>query len=182
MQTSKNKYAKSKRTRLKPFMHKVDVWFPTLTYNKLRDQALANGLDISQAASNDLYRSLHDGVDRSVSWFIPAVDDCSTHKNVTDVLSKFILATLKTGISQDDLIMNALDSYLEYGEIVRALNYMLESDLIDIDKKGIIKYKYFSPIEKKDSLGNFKGKKVYAKIKDKKPERESLVNKPRRTK
>jgi len=163
-------------------MHKVDVWLPTLTYNKLRDRALLNQLDVSQVASNDLYRAINDGYASHASWFIPVVGDASVHKDVIDVLSKFILATLKTGISQDDLIMNGLDSYLAYGEIVNALNYMRESNLIEHGGDGIIKYKYFSPIEKKDSLGNFKGKKVYAKIKDKKPERESLVNKPRRTK
>ena len=177
-----SKYAKTKRTRLKPFMHKVDVWLPTLTYNRLRDRALTNGLDISQLASNDLYRSLNSGIPTPTTWFIPAVSDVSVHKEVTDVISKFILATLKTGISQDDLVMNALDSYIEYAEIVKALNYMLESDLIDIDSAGILRYKYYSPIEKKDSLGNFKGKKVYSRIKDDKPKRESLVNKPRRTK
>lgn len=178
----KSKYAKTKRARLKPFMHKVDVWLPTLTYNRLRDRALVNQLGISQVASNDLYRSLNDGLVSPATWFIPTVSDTTVYKNVIDVLSKFILATLKTGISQDDLIMNALDSCLEYGEIVRALNQMRESNLIDIDDNGILRYKYFSPIEKKDSLGNFKGKKVYSRVKDNKPKRESLVNKPRRTK
>lgn len=180
---SKNKYAKSKRARLKPFMHKVDVWLPTKTYNKLRDLAMVNGQDIEQLAANGLYRTINGEPQLLYPWAIPTITDVSGNlQHVVDILGKFILATLKTGIHQDDVMMNGLDSNLSYEEIVRSLNQMSEGGLFEVDSAGIIRYKYYSPIEKKQTLSRFKGKKVDSKVKATKPKIEPLVKKQRRTK
>lgn len=177
---SKNKYAQrtGRSKRLKEFMHKVEVWLPTLTYNRLKQSALVQGLEVEQLAANGLYRTINANHGSLVSWYIPEIKGVTDNLNrVVDILSKFILATLKTGISQDDLMMNALDSHVSYEEIIRALNQMSETGMIEVDDKGILRYKYFSPIEKHDSLVRFKGKKVISKIKAEPIKRESLVKK-----
>lgn len=159
-------------------MHELRVWLPTLTYNRLKQSALVQGLEVEQLAANGLYRTINANDGSLVSWYIPEIKGVTDNLNrVVDILSKFILATLKTGISQDDLMMNALDSHVSYEEIVRALNQMSETGMIEVDDKGILRYKYFSPIEKYDSLVRFKGKKVISKIKAEPIKRESLVKK-----
>lgn len=158
-------------------MHKVDVWLPTMTYNKLKDRAMVQGQDISQLASNGLYRAINCNSPDLVSWYIPMFTGMVSYPaKVVDILGKFILATLKTGISQDDIMMNGLDSNVSYEEIAKALSYMLANNMIEVED-GIIKYKYYSPIEKQNVLSRFKDKKVDSKVTKIKTKRESLVKK-----
>lgn len=182
----KNKYATKrgkKSKQLKEFMHKVEVWLPTKTYNKLRDQALLQDSDMAQLAANGLYRVINTELYMTTPWYIKILTEVNENCKVSvEILSKFILATLRTGISQDDIMMNGFDSNLDHVEIVNALNWMVRDGYIEIDKHGIIRYKFYGTVDKANVVGRFKGKKVDSSKLKVKPKIESLVTKqPRRT-
>lgn len=170
----KNKYAvgKRKRTMLKPFMEKVVVWLPTLTANRLRNEAMSKGRYVEQAASNLLYGALNNSI--IGSWAIPElpIDSLKRDEYNEELLGKFILATLKTGIHQDDLVMNALDSGLKYIDILHGINGLMSDGVIEF-KNGIVKFKYYGKVKR--SLASFKGKKI--KTKEDKPKPVQLVKK-----
>lgn len=182
----KNKYATKrgkKSKQLKEFMHKVEVWLPTKTYNKLRDQALLQDSDMAQLAANGLYRVINTEPGVTIPWYIATLTEVNENCKVSvEILSKFILATLRTGISQDDIVMNGFDSNLDYEEIINALNWMVKAGIIEIDERGIIRYKFYGAVDQANVVGRFKGKKVDSSKLKVKPKIESLVKKqPRRT-
>lgn len=171
----KNKYAVAgrKRTPLRPFMHKVEVWLPTKTYNKLGEQAMSNGRPITQLAANVLYSALN--MDKPVAgWDITGFKQSNPPRDEhnEELLGKFILATLKTGIHQDDLVMNAVDSGLKYIDILHGINGLMSDGVIEF-KNGIVKFKYYGKVKR--SLASFKGNKI--KTKEDKPKPAQLVKK-----
>jgi hypothetical protein len=170
----KNKYAVGgrRRTPLRQFMHKVEVWLPTKTYNKLGERAMVKGRSIGQLAANVLYSALN--CDHVLGWNILGLKQSNPPRDEQneELLGKFIVATLKTGIHQDDLYMNAVDSGLKENEINDAINGLMNDGVIEF-KNGIVKYKYYGKVKR--SLASFKGNKI--KTKEDKPKPVQLVKK-----
>ena len=181
---SKNKYAQrtGRSKRLKDFMHKVEVWLPTKTYNTLKQRALAQGQDMSIMAALGLYRAINSNSPMLDDFYIPfVVSNQGIQKRIVDTLSKYILATLKSGIKTQDLMMLGLDAGVSFDNVSFGLSYLINQSYIEQNDDGFIRYKYYGPIARERSLNTFKGKKVVTKEKKPKQKRESLVKKPRRT-
>ena len=167
---SKNKYAQrtGRSKRLKEFMHKVEVWLPTKTYNTLKQRALAQGQDMSIMAALGLYRAINSNSPMLDDFYIPyVVNNLGFAKEYADVLSTFVLATLKTGIHAQDAMMLGLDAGLSAEAVSLGLSYMINQGYLEENDDGFIRYKYYGPIARERSLNTFKGVKIVTK--EKKP-------------
>ena len=181
---SKNKYAKNtgRPKRLKEFMHKVEVWLPTKTYNMLKDRAITQGQDESLMASLGLYRALNVNSTLLVDFYVPfVVSTQAADKTIVDILSKYILATMKSGISTQDLVMLGIDAGLTMDSIAFGLSYLINEGLIERNDDGKIRFDYNKPLNKTTTLATFKGVKIVTVDKKQKQQRESLINKRSRT-
>ena len=182
---SKNKYAQrtGRSKRLKDFMHKVELWLPTKSYNTLKQRALAQGQDMSIMAALGLYRAINSNSPMLDDFYIPfVVSNQGIQKRIVDTLSKYILATLKSGIKTQDLMMLGLDAGISFDNVSFGLSYLINEGYIEQNDDGMIRYKYYKNPLKESTLATFKGVKVITKEKKPKQQRESLVKKPRRTK
>lgn len=166
----KNKYATPKSRPLKQFMHKIEVWVPTKTYNRLRDAALISNRSIEQLSSNILFKT---DLEYKYGWEIPRLIDSKARNQIAeDIIGKFIVASLKTGMHIDDVFMNALDTGLNWFVICEALNGLMNDNKITF-KDNVFKYVYYGFVKK--PLNKLKGVKI--KTKDDKPKPKQLVKK-----
>jgi len=144
-------------------MHKVELWLPTKTYNKLVNDTMANGGDVSQKAANVLYGRLNHETPTTLVWpFRPSANP-QKDSYVEEILNRFITPTVMCGISQDDLIMNGLDSGLNYEDICDCIQVMIDTSVWKRDGKNKIHFKYSPDIKEKDTLRKFKNEKVTIK-------------------
>ena len=162
----KNKYATPKSRPLKQFMNKIEVWVPTKTYNGLRDMSVRLNRTVEQLSSNIVFD--HD----CLTYSLPIITNPKRDKVYEDIIGKFIVASLKTGIHIDDVFMNALDSGISQDEIIDALNGLMNDKKITF-KDNVFKYVYYGFVKK--PLNKLKGVKI--KTKDDKPKPKQLVKK-----
>lgn len=160
----KNKYAIGKqKKRIRSFMHKVELWLPTKTYNKLVNDSMANGGDVSQKAANVLYGRLNHSTPTTLVWpFTPSAHPMRD-SYVEEILNRFIAPTVMCGISQDDLIMNALDCELNYQDICDCIQAMLDDGVLKRDGKNKLHFVYSPDIKEKETLRKYKNEKVTIK-------------------
>lgn len=143
-------------------MHKVELWLPTKTYNKLVNDTMANGGDVSQKAANLLYARLNGVELDGLVWPFKEFDHPVRDPEVEEVLNKFIAPTVMTGISQDDLIMNGLDMGLNYDDICNCIQALIDEGIVTKDNRNRIHFKY-DPNPKDLPLQSFKNEKVIKK-------------------
>ena len=135
---------------------------PTKTYNKLVNDTMANGGDVSQKAANLLYARLNGVELDDMSLPYPQSAYPVINPEVEEVLNRFIAPTVMTGISLDDLIMNALDMGLETDEISSCIQAMINSRIVSRDNRNRIHYKY-DPNPKEPVLSSIKNERVIKK-------------------
>ena len=165
----KNKYATPKSRPLKQFMHKIEVWVPTKTYNRLRDLGVTTNRTISQVASYILFTEEYY---KEIGWDLIRLRNPLNNQDCKDIVGKFIVASLKTGIHIDDLYMTAIDSGLNHDTVDQTVNALLNEKKITF-KDNVFKYVYYGFVKK--PLNKLKGVKI--KTKDDKPKPKQLVKK-----
>lgn len=155
-------------------MEKVTLWLPVKTHNTLFIKAMAKGKPIEQLAANVLYSALNN-LTIAAGWSIDGefIANPKRDDEYEQLLGKFILSTLKSGISIDDLYMNGLDGGLKADDILNTINGLVNDGVIEIDTNAIVRYRYYGKVKR--SLYEFKGKKIQTK--DAKPKPKLLVTK-----
>ena len=160
----RNKYAiGKKKKRIRSFMHKVELWLPTKTYNKLVNDSMANGGDVSQKAANVLYGRLNHSTPTTLVWPFTPSPNPQRDDYVEEILNRFITPTVMCGISQDDLIMNALDCDLSHQEICDSIQAMLDDKVLIRDKNNILKFRFSPDVKENETLRKYKNEKVILK-------------------